>query len=882
MGAERCPDGHLRLRKHDDVGEKAWSEQENYLEFGDISDQNWQDAMSTSADQSNTEEHCFDVHDENRTCWQGERTVFYTTHPGTFHGYAHKNHVFMQLWMYMAAIRRLLGQPDGEVTTNGTSGSTLDGDGELTLTSTTSGGEVYCWVEKPDPGASGPTGETDLPMGVPIRKFGAEGNSRSMRGGGKCEDGSQPPDALYEWVLGNWSQEATEEEGGAGARYYNEEPHGGTVGTLTYSCGGSSDSADTSDIVAFDADLKGEGLPDEYEESPGWYIPVGCRVKVNLDVRPAGLADTFGVFPGEEDMYEPTQSWRGFIATHGSLTVWDSPEGGNQLGGEELMWGWWRDTQQWKWVYLGLPPETVYLQREDSSSGWVNVEITVADFWRHWDDAPTASDRINTGNLSVVGLSWQRYEDDSHQNLPLYSYEDTESATNEPMPCTKMYPGRTGPDDTATCRNKVRLLARLSQTVPDGVEADVHFRLFDVDDPSAHDNVVDDDSGEKHNDNRPDGSFGASPAESTVTVQSGDTAELEVSITEMQPGNNWRVTAGCAGSEVDAVHVDSNDGFVLRDGDGNRALQTRVLTIWRKLWVELDMMEEVLKIEDHPETNVLFGELQRVQYLDGEDRTELKVEGVPREFSEDGHFDDGWIEILGSFYDVESFTDTSGADEVYVSGNITGQASEGDVYGLYDDDYRLDDGQMVLQLEDPPFGVQYPWGWPRDPDPSLLAEAFEPAYVTIETFEEARDDQGNELNGAADFVRNLDDEWSAAHEACEEVTPHVAQDFWGVHLVSFFQGHYKHDTDGDEDGGAEMGEADRGGERAGVHWEVLRDNGGETEAQVCSAHEVGHCCGLEDANLNENHPNVCVMNQDLEHRDFCPACIDKIRDGETW
>ncbi len=94
-----------------------------------------------------------------------------------------------------------------------------------------------------------------------------------------------------------------------------------------------------------------------------------------------------------------------------------------------------------------------------------------------------------------------------------------------------------------------------------------------MDDPSAHDNVVDDDSGEKHNDNRPDGSFGASPAESTVTVQSGDTAELEVSITEMQPGNNWRVTAGCAGSEVDAVHVDSNDGFVLRDGDGNRALQ---------------------------------------------------------------------------------------------------------------------------------------------------------------------------------------------------------------------------------------------------------------------------------------------------------------------
>lgn len=96
---------YLRLRLHASVDDPAWAGQTQYLNFGDITSTNWPTAMTTSASKGNTTDHCFDVDDDHRSCWNGHKTVFYSSHPGVASGHAPSesdpNHVFIQLWMYM-------------------------------------------------------------------------------------------------------------------------------------------------------------------------------------------------------------------------------------------------------------------------------------------------------------------------------------------------------------------------------------------------------------------------------------------------------------------------------------------------------------------------------------------------------------------------------------------------------------------------------------------------------------------------------------------------------------------------------------------------------------------------------------------------------------
>ncbi len=149
----------------------------------------------------------------------------------------------------------------------------------------------------------------------------------------------------------------------------------------------------------------------------------------------------------------------------------------------------------------------------------------------------------------------------------------------------RIYPDRESPQD-AVNRRTVRVQAI---TIPQTAGLTVNFLSFDVDDPSSDSKPVDS-NGPLGNDNNSEPLPGSLSSLAAHTDASG-IAETVLTVT-MQPGDNFKVAAACDPTYLDRVVV---SGVDLQDADGhllptNHGRSSEMLTVWRRLHVEVDSM----------------------------------------------------------------------------------------------------------------------------------------------------------------------------------------------------------------------------------------------------------------------------------------------------
>lgn len=156
---------------------------------------------------------------------------------------------------------------------------------------------------------------------------------------------------------------------------------------------------------------------------------------------------------------------------------------------------------------------------------------------------------------------------------------------------TRIFAGKTAPNDTVN-RQSVLLRAKLKTAT---ANITVHFRIFDVDDPSANSSPVDDES------NVADNRGGWSQPANTAVTNSQGIAEVSFDVS-MQPGDNFRAVATIADPQaLNSISAKQNDGTSARlvDGSGtilqsSPTLQiTEMLTVWRHIHIETDSMGPV-------------------------------------------------------------------------------------------------------------------------------------------------------------------------------------------------------------------------------------------------------------------------------------------------
>ncbi|MCV6637764.1 transglutaminase domain-containing protein [Candidatus Albibeggiatoa sp. nov. NOAA] len=256
--------------------------------------------------------------------------------------------------------------------------------------------------------------------------------------------------------------------------------------------------------------------------------------------------------------------------------------------------------------------------------------------------------------------------------------------------------------------NKVLIKATIAPVIED---IDIYFKIFDVDDPTP--DYVDPDgdidtNGRQGNDNHAALLISPTLASPIKTNTQGQAlAEVELTI---QPGDNFRVAA----TAIDSTALNS---LTVTDVDSSYYIPTEdkqvtefvgsispMLTVWRKLWLELDSMESIPESGDQKN----FDEGDTIK--DAKHRIIIHYEGTPNEREEDvtdlyldiqltdsaGRYQRGFIIIGDNLkYTVLSNTNLHGKDGngeikgdiVTIEGKIDLSSVIGKPFKIYDDDY---------------------------------------------------------------------------------------------------------------------------------------------------------------------------------------------------
>lgn len=284
----------------------------------------------------------------------------------------------------------------------------------------------------------------------------------------------------------------------------------------------------------------------------------------------------------------------------------------------------------------------------------------------------------------------------------------------------RIYPDRNTPSDT-TDRATVRFKATVSPTIPN---VKVYFASFDLDDPSATGLPIDS-TGTDGIDNNgavngsKSGGFSNPNRGSCLNAIAGTTplyvSKVECSATgtppisnvisgnftvTMQPGDNFAVGASLVDTYRDSLRVDTTAGAnivnatsqtVSISGSGNpngiQGIRTRMLTVWRKLHLEVDSMGNVGAGNNVTGTVVTNGGKLSPGVHD--------IEIIPS----NGHldfeqFENGRVVIAGRAYTVlENLYTQTGTDVLRIRVMTTVTIANGAAFTLYDDDdYNADDG----------------------------------------------------------------------------------------------------------------------------------------------------------------------------------------------
>ena len=393
----------------------------------------------------------------------------------------------------------------------------------------------------------------------------------------------------------------------------------------------------------------------------------------------------------------------------------------------------------------------------------------------------------------------------------------------------RIYPDRQTAND-AVDRRLVRVKAVATEALG-GLT--VHFKSFDVDDPSSDSRPVDA-NGPEGNDN-----FGVGAALiGTAQTDANGIAEQTL-IVSTQPGDNFKVAAGCSLSYLDGLQT---DGVDVVDADGQalpttRAEVTDLLTVWRKLHVEMDSMGLVTG-------NEVTGTIAAADSNVFDPTSDLKLQLAPPDERLERHqFTNGRITIagLGTFTVVGN---TGTGVEVYA---LLGEEAVGRSFVLVDDD-DFNGNDLAT------------------PDGDANENVFAPSIAFIEDGADGVCDGSaqnlyavayvcpvfdvGDNNDFVPFVLNVPHtiEDKIASYDFDAVDTEADAGYWTVYLLGAYQGSESRDLD-NETGGMAGAVDDINGLGASIYLETLADdvrNRGliapcSTAATV--AHEIAHLFG---------------------------------------
>jgi len=454
------------------------------------------------------------------------------------------------------------------------------------------------------------------------------------------------------------------------------------------------------------------------------------------------------------------------------------------------------------WLSCTPPPWTY------ETKGWYHPKVKV-----ELEGVPDsdADDTCQVAVVTVNNVVWQTYGD----NTPL--------AGGKIFPGKKTYEDEHGPD-----RRKVKVKATLNIAPDASDNIYLHFKRWDVDDPCFSTAPLDPDDSDpdpnKHSiDNR--GSFKFENNDHSIDVLAEGCIVYTTFLVSMNPGDNYRITATTSQeANDDLTHYKVETGNI-----PSSVKRTPMLTTWRKLWIERDYMAPVPSTGN--EKNRITGTADSYNYDTGTDQTTVDLgQNMPAYFddittgaSPTHQFVNGRYIVGGNTYNVISYSDPIGDDEVVVGGNCSNEPKD---YILYDDD-----DQTML---DSPYYCSF------DAYFDAFREAYiEPIYLPTSESNEV-DFNLNLTIFEADYgIGNWDDKQNVVS----------ASYFWACLIVTCYQPGSSEDFDGEWDtthGGVD-GDTTQNINVAIIFVEEFRDyndttGSSKTEALIV-AHEVGHTGG---------------------------------------
>ncbi|MEO0454343.1 MAG: hypothetical protein AAFY98_09420 [Verrucomicrobiota bacterium] len=523
--------------------------------------------------------------------------------------------------------------------------------------------------------------------------------------------------------------------------------------------------------------------------------------------------------------------------------------------------------------------------------------------------------------LIPIELTWEKIDGD---------YPDLDDNVNpftQEVQGQRIFPGKKTPSDTL--RNKVTL--KVDVGIPN---AQVYVKAFDVDDPTP---TIDDEKEDGTylidpndsstegvgDDNREDhvipsgkeAGFFTSSDTATANKQSDvqGIAEFEFNI-GMQPGNNYRVVASVFNEDIYAdvqVTDPAATGYLGPDEDDTPTPASPLLTVWRKLHLEVDSMEAPPeKTQRESPDNITETGISWALDTPNAGRSTLTIDGTLPE--NENFYSNGEIVSGTTRFPIYSNADNLISNDTIVINGVPSATEQAKFIGqsfevIDDDDLYI----STLSLPDP---------IPQHGNSTSIIEAIMPRYA--EAYIELVD--ANDLN----LNPNKTIPFSSNEGVSSSINPISSYflqsldlgqddegDFWAFTVVYGYQP--QSGLDADPDPGAEgrlLGGIPEGGLYVGyipnkpwgfgvIYMETIREKAippatplvleNPASQQIMresyyslfygiTAHEIGHAPGRKDE--DGDHAELGLMQEGGANINspFFPKTIQRFRDAKSW
>jgi hypothetical protein len=449
------------------------------------------------------------------------------------------------------------------------------------------------------------------------------------------------------------------------------------------------------------------------------------------------------------------------------------------------------------------------------------------------------------------------------------------------------------PDQRASDPNMRTVRVRATTTL--GAGQNVFFKAFDLDDPSTNLAPVDT-NGATGLDNRGSPQTGSLAAASVPTDSNG--VATVVFTTSMHPGDNFMVAASKDSSYLNGVVV---NGITLRDSANNplptvKAKATVMLTVWRKIHLEIDSMGTV-------DFNIPFGDVASIQpdYVFCGQPTQCPdftrhhvglmtdFPGYLEDHIDENRFDYNQGRLVfdhNESYAVQDVYDFGGTVEISTPNQLTPIGSHFEL--IDDDDYNDNDSPNDGDMGEDVNELTETFSLVQESD-NPATNIFAPAYITP-----VRDGGGSNANNSSNvpFALNVPEGNNWIDAQINYGQNAVGSDsFWVCYIQLAYQGDVTEDNDVDEEGATggitlAFGLSDnttseldvpRGADASLIFLEVMSDHARENFSdwrQRTVPHEMGHQFGI--FGHTESNPLFGIMNAN-GLQSFAPQHLNILR-----